>query len=58
MGGRSDREDKVAILPNNFSLRSGEKTNGQLEAVMSDRQRLQAAQHWLSCDFMGSLPPQ
>jgi hypothetical protein len=57
-GGRSDRDDEAMISPKSFSPRSVEKTKGQLETAMSEKQRLQAAQHWRSCDLTGSLPPQ
>jgi len=44
------------ISPKSLTLQSGEKTKGQGEATMSEKQRLQAAQRWRSCDFTGSLP--
>jgi hypothetical protein len=57
-GGRSDRDDEAAISPMSLSPRSGEKIKTAVEAKNNESPTVQAGQHWLSCDFTGSPPPQ
>jgi len=57
-GGRSDRDDEAAISLTSLSPRSGEKIKTETDAKNNESPTVQAGQHWLSCDFTGSPPPQ
>ena len=57
-GGRSDRDDEAAISLTSLSPRSGEKIKTEPDAKNNESPTVQAGQHWLSCDFTGSPPPQ
>jgi len=57
-GGRSDRDAEAAISLTSFSPRSGEKIKTEPDAKNNESPMVQAGQHWRSCDFTGSPPPQ
>jgi hypothetical protein len=57
-GGRSDRDAEAAISLISLSPRSGEKIKTGTDAKNNESPTVQAGQHWRSCDFTGSPPPQ